>query len=79
MTTWRGVGREWEEKRNKRARNKREARLARKRGGASSPLYSGPGLPGYCQVTLGRSIPDCSQVTVGWNLDRMLTILIDQS
>jgi hypothetical protein len=30
--------------------------------GASSPFYSGPGLPG------------CFRVTVGWSLDRMLTM-----
>jgi hypothetical protein len=28
----------------------------------SSPFYSGSGLPGYCQVT------------VGWSLDRMITV-----
>ena len=31
--------------------------------GASSPFYSGSGLPGCCQVTVGQ------------NLDRMLTVV----
>jgi hypothetical protein len=28
----------------------------RERGGASSPFYSGPDLPGCCQVTVGKSM-----------------------
>jgi hypothetical protein len=52
----------------KRARKEQE-----REEGASSPFYSGSGLPGYCQVTVGRSIHGCCQVTVGCSLDRMLT------
>ena len=81
MSTWRERGREWErrgegksprgqegmqrggEQESKRAREK-EARV-REGGGASKPFYSGPGLPGCCLVTVGRSIPGCCQVTVG--------------
>ena len=54
--------------------SRREARDQEREEGASSPFYSGPGLPGYCQVTVGRSIPGYCQVTVGWSLDRMLTL-----
>jgi hypothetical protein len=52
-------------------RGKREERVqsVRERGGPSRPIYSEPGLPGYCQVTVGRSIPGCCQVTVGWSPD----------
>jgi hypothetical protein len=32
---------------------------------ATIPFYGGPGLPGCCQVTVGRNIPGCCQVTVG--------------
>ena len=39
----------------------RESKRAR---GASSPFYTGSGLPGCCQVT------------GGWSLDRMLTLSI---
>jgi hypothetical protein len=46
----------------------------REGGGCKQPLYSGSGLPGCCQVTVGWSIPGCCQVTVGWSLDRMLTL-----
>jgi hypothetical protein len=55
------------------SKSRREAIEQEREEGASSPFYSGPCLPGCCQVTMGRSIPDCSQVTVGWSLDRMLT------
>ena len=48
----------WRERGSKRERQEREE-------GANSPFYSGPGLPGCCQVTVGRSIPGCCQVTVG--------------
>ena len=59
-----GMGREREPE-SKRARE-REARIRGKREeGASSPFYSGSGLPGCCQVTVGRSIPGCCQVTEG--------------
>ena len=54
MSTWRERG---EERGSKRARE-REGRRA------SSPFYSGSGLPGCCQVT------------VRWSLDRMLTLSI---
>jgi hypothetical protein len=45
---------------------KREARVRenKREEGASSPFYSWLGLPGCCQVT------------VGWSLDRMLTMII---
>jgi hypothetical protein len=43
--------------------NKRARKEQWKEEGASITFYSGSGLPGYCQVT------------VGWTLDRMLTIL----
>ena len=67
MTTWREGGREWRERGqvgSKRKRNKRDKRSKRVRReeGPSSPFYSGPGLLGCCQVT------------VGWSLDRILTI-----
>jgi hypothetical protein len=73
MTTWREGGREWEEsgegngergeaRGSKRARGKKARRQERERQeGASSPFYSGSGLPGCCQVT------------VEWSLDRILT------
>jgi hypothetical protein len=43
-----------------RGRGKRGVRV-KERGGPSSPFYSGPGLPGCCQIT------------VGWSLYKMLT------
>ena len=43
----------------------KRAREQEREEGPSSPFYSGSGLPGCCQVTMGRSIPDCCQVTVG--------------
>ena len=50
MTTWReggkGMGREEEQV------SKRQEREE----GASSPFYSGPGLPGCCQVTVGAEL-----------------------
>jgi hypothetical protein len=36
--------------------------------GASSLFYS------QVYLAVGRSIPDCCQVTVGWSLDSMLTL-----
>jgi hypothetical protein len=42
-------------------RPEREAKGQEREEGISSHLYSGRGLPGCCQVT------------VGWSLDRMLT------
>ena len=63
MTMWReggkgmGRGREQESKRQEREAREREE-------GASSPFYSGSGLPVYCQET------------VGWSLDRMLTVTL---
>ena len=77
MSTWREGGREWGREDRVGTREEQEPKRTRKeqeRGeGASSPFYSGSGLPGCCQVTVGRSIPGCCQVTVGWSLDRMLT------
>ena len=56
----------------------REAGEVREREeGVSSPLYSRPGLPGCCQIKVGRHIPGCCQVIVGWSLDRTLTESID--
>jgi hypothetical protein len=82
MSMWRGgAGREWGERReeswgqseSKKAReSKRETRDQEGEEGASSPFYSGPGLPACCQVAMGQSIPGCCQVTMGWSLDRML-------
>jgi hypothetical protein len=66
MTTWRKGGMEFGETGSKRAREKQlGSRSRRGRRGASSPFYSAPGLPGCCQVTVGRRIPGCCQVTVG--------------
>ena len=70
-------GREWGERKNKGAGGKKEAREARtqeREKGPSSLFYSGSGLPGCCQVTVGRNTPGCHQVIVGWSLDRMLTV-----
>ena len=67
MNTWRevGEGNERREKgRRKRARGEQETKRAREQRGASSLFYRGSGLPGCCQVTMGRS------------LDRMLTSFI---
>jgi hypothetical protein len=53
MATWReGVG-EWEW--GTRGKGERELRERQKRQeeGANSPFYSGPCLPGCCQVTVG--------------------------
>jgi hypothetical protein len=40
----------------------KECKRARERGGAIIPFYSESGIPG------------CFQVTVGWSLDKMLTL-----
>jgi hypothetical protein len=50
-----GMGSRGQEARGKRqeARGKREARALEKEEGPSSPFYSGPSLPGHCQVTVG--------------------------
>jgi hypothetical protein len=42
------------------------ARREEQEGGVSFSLfYSGSGLPGYCRVTVGRSIPgSCCQVSL---------------
>ena len=45
-------------------RQERGARRQEREEGTSSPFYSGSGLPGCCQVT------------VGWSLDRMLTAVL---
>ena len=57
MTTWREGGRE-----GGREEPKREAREQVREEGPSSPFYSRSGLPGCCQVTVGRSIPGCCGV-----------------
>jgi hypothetical protein len=51
----------------------KRGKRVRERGGAKQPLYSGPGLPGCCQVTVGRSIPGYCQEPWGWSLDRIPT------
>ena len=63
MTAWREGGRGWEE--SKRARGQGERQEREKEEEASSSFYSEPGLPGYCQVTVGRGITGCCQVTGG--------------
>ena len=65
MTMWREEGREWGERGSKGARGKRERDKSKRvrEEGANSPSYSGPGLPGCCQVT------------VGWSPDRVSTLL----
>ena len=49
------MGREWEQE---------GKRGAREQEGASSPFYSGSGLPGSCQIT------------VEWSLDSTLTVCV---
>ena len=44
------------------AQESKRTREQEREEGLSSPFYSGSGLPGYCQVT------------VGWSLDRMITV-----
>jgi hypothetical protein len=64
MTTWRegGKGMRREGEQEGAREQEREAREQERGEGASSPFYSGPGLPGCCQGT------------VGWSLHRMLTL-----
>ena len=54
-------GRKGRKEEPKRTRGNKRTRKPREGGGARSPSYSGPGLPDYCQVT------------VGWSLDIILT------
>ena len=73
LTMWReaeGRGREESPRRGKR---EAESERIREGGGASSPFYSAPDLPGCCQEMVGSGILGCFQVTVGWSLDKMLT------
>jgi hypothetical protein len=67
MAMWRKWGRECRDRGNKRQeRSKWEAGVrVREGGGGKQLLYSRSGLSGYCQVTMGKSIPGCCQVTVG--------------
>ena len=67
MAPWRERRRECGETGKKRAREK-EARV-REEGGASSPFYSRPGLPGCCQVTEGVK---SKQNTGGFSTDIFL-------
>ena len=60
-----GRGREGSPRRGKR---EAESERIREWGGAGSPFYSAPDLPGCCQVTVGRGISGCCQVTVGVEL-----------
>ena len=55
MATWREMGREWE-RGGARGQEARERSRSKREEGASSPFYSGPGLPGCCQVTVGQSL-----------------------
>ena len=48
MTKWRD--------RKKRVRGKRKRREQESEEVASSPFYSKSSIPGYCQVTVGRSL-----------------------
>ena len=50
MSTWREVGGKGLGKGRARARIKREQE---REEGSSSPFYSGPGLNGCCQITVG--------------------------
>ena len=62
MTTWREGGREWGGgARGKEARER--SRSKREKRGQAAP-FIGPGVPGCCQVTVGRCIFGCCQVRV---------------
>ena len=74
MTMWREGGGKESPRSTRENLRVRELREREREEGLSSPLYSRPGLPGCCQVTVGRGIPGCCQVTVGWSLDRILTL-----
>jgi hypothetical protein len=52
MTTWRKGVREWEGERKREAREQQRAREQEREKGSSNPFYSGPDIPGCCQVTL---------------------------
>jgi hypothetical protein len=58
ISTWGWGGNRKGKERSKRSR----VRELEREEGASSPFYSGSGLSGCCQET------------VGWSLDRMLTV-----
>jgi hypothetical protein len=63
MSTWNRMGvREWGERGEGKLRKSKERRGTGEKEGVSSRFYSGSGTPGCCQVT------------VGWSLDRMITI-----
>jgi hypothetical protein len=76
MSTCPGGEENWE-RRVKRQRDRVGARREEqeREEGASSPVYSGLGLPGCCQVTVGWSlnktltkiISGCSQSAIGWS------------
>ena len=51
--TWLGMGREGAQGGKRQERGKREAREQEREEGPSSPFYTGPILPGCCQVTMG--------------------------
>ena len=61
-----GTGREASHEQVERGKMEGRARRqeSRRAEGASSPFYSESGIPGCCQVT------------VGWSLDKMLTIVV---
>jgi hypothetical protein len=66
MTTWREGEREWgaREQGSKRQEARERQEHKRERRGQAAP-FIGPGLPGCCQVTMGKSIPGCCQVSEG--------------
>ena len=81
MTTWTGGGEggmngERVEVRGEEARERRRSKRTR---GASSPFYSWPGLPGCCQVTVGKSIPGYCQVTVGRSIPCCCQVTVGRS
>jgi len=55
------------------SRSKRKEEEKERVERASSLFCSVSGILGYCQVTVGQSIPGYCQVTVGWSLNKMLT------
>ena len=65
MSTWREAGGQGNGKGRAKSTREKQAGSKNREKGANSPFYSGPGLPGCCQVTVGRSILGCCQVTVG--------------
>ena len=63
MSMWRGKGEGKGKRTGRRREEPKRVREQESEEGASSPFYSESGLPACCQVT------------VWWNLDRMLTTM----